>query len=319
MFLTLSASLYPTLATFLLAGSFAVSTGSFAPAAVLHPLSTAGQPGMMDDHPARASLLAEHTAFVPGTTTRIGIFMEMQPEWYTYWDGQNDSGFAAEVVLDLPEGFTAGEILWPAPKRKISPGDILDHVYEREVLLMIPITVAADVPARQRATISAQVDWLVCREACIPGGAKVSVTLPVETAGAPLQAGRRAELFTRTTQRLPRPLPELNSPISYTRNGDLLSLVAPGASKIAFYPANDCAPLENPLRNAQADGPGLDLSLSRPEQSTRIVGVVEVWTRPAESGTGQPLSQAWWFDTDPPAPPAGEKPAQPGAAPAASE
>ncbi len=57
---------------------------------------------------------------------------------------------------------------FPAPRR-LPLGPLMDFGYEDEVLF--PMTLSADstLKAPSTAPLSAHVDWLVCREVCIPG------------------------------------------------------------------------------------------------------------------------------------------------------
>lgn len=263
---------------------------AFASATLIAAAAT--QPWDDADHPAQASLIAEHTALTPGAVTRVGILFELERDWHLYWDGQNDSGFAPEINLSLPDGFSAGKVLWPAPKRKISPGDVLDHIYEHQVLLMIPIEVPAAAQGGEKIDISAEVDWLVCREACIPGSAQLALTLPVAASGAEPQPSRSAPYFARATERLPKPLPAKKAPVAVDRVGASYTFTSPKAVRTAFYPANECARLRNVLTDGEAEKNTLTLRLGRPDESDRLVGILEIWTGPR-------ASTVWWIDTSP--------------------
>ena len=64
-------------------------------------------------------------------------------------------------------GITAGAMQYPAPRR-LPLGPLMDFGYEDEVLF--PMTLSADSTLKVPSTaqLSAHVNWLVCREVCIP-------------------------------------------------------------------------------------------------------------------------------------------------------
>ncbi|HEX9189694.1 MAG TPA: protein-disulfide reductase DsbD domain-containing protein [Vicinamibacteria bacterium] len=146
----------------------------------------------------RASLLAEADAVVPGQPLTVGIRLQMDEGWHTYWRNPGDSGLPTRARWELPEGFAAGEIRWPYPIR-FETGPLVSYGYEREVLLPVEIRVPV-APGLREARIAARVDWLECLEACVPGRADLSLVLPVRAAKA---AGPHAALFAEARRRLP--------------------------------------------------------------------------------------------------------------------
>ncbi len=119
----------------------------------------------------RATLISEQASFVPGQTTYLGLHMDLDDEWHTYWKGVNVTGYPVVIETEVPEGWTVGETLWPAPKRYESPGGILDHVYEHEATLIIPIHVSESAEAgTERRCGWTPSGWSAARPAS-PGGA----------------------------------------------------------------------------------------------------------------------------------------------------
>jgi hypothetical protein len=85
-------------------------------------------PGGDDRQHASVELIADQTAITPGGVFLLGVTFDIEEGWHLYWDGKNDSGFPISVDLSLPEGFTREAIRWPAPVRKVSPGDIIAEI-----------------------------------------------------------------------------------------------------------------------------------------------------------------------------------------------
>jgi thiol:disulfide interchange protein DsbD len=150
-------------------------------------------------HHVKASLVAESDAAQPGTPLVLGLRLQMDPSWHTYWRNPGDAGLPTRVKWELPEGFVAGELQWPHPIR-FNTGPLVSYGYEHDVLLPVEIQVPATL-ASTPVRLTASVSWLECQEICLPGKAELSLSLPVRASAAP---GPSAALFEETRRRLPR-------------------------------------------------------------------------------------------------------------------
>jgi len=183
----------------------------------------------------RASLVAETDAVRPGRTLTLGIRLQMEKGWHTYWRNPGDSGLPTRVRWQLPPGFEAGEILWPYPVR-FATGPLVSYGYEREVLLPIEVRVPASVPGRE-VRIAGRVDWLECLEVCVPGKAELSLSLPVRGEAAPAP---HAALFAEARRRLPVKDPSWRFSASLAGPTVTLALRPPRPAELKsawFYPA----------------------------------------------------------------------------------
>lgn len=234
------------------------------------------------DDVVRARLVSETPGIRLGSdVTWIGVAFEIRPGWHLYWNGRNDSGAAPEIKLTLPEGFVAGKALWPAPKRLVLGGEILDHVYEDRLTVLIPIQAKLDpTQAIREARIEAELTWMVCEDVCLLGGATVSTTLPVESASGKPPRSADAKLFEQARQRLPQPLPAEGMPFTLEWADGAAVIVAPGAERVSFYPGNDAAGFESFLRDGEAKGDRLVLKRNPfTDGPVCLAGVLEI-TRP---------------------------------------
>lgn len=224
-----------------------------------------------------ARLIASHDAITPGEPMLLGVFLDIEEGWHTYWDGKNDSGFPVSVNLHLPEGFKAEPMLWPAPEREVLPGEILDHVYTREVTLVIPITPPSSLEPGQRVRLSADLEWLVCdKDGCIPESAEVELELPVARAGEARRASREARLIKLAHARIPKPLTPETRGVELAWEVGALVVRADRASEILFYPKSECPDLIDPIRGALAHGERLTLSFKPDDDRGTVSGVIEV-------------------------------------------
>jgi thiol:disulfide interchange protein/DsbC/DsbD-like thiol-disulfide interchange protein len=160
----------------------------------------------------RASLLADTTAVVPGKPFLVGLRLQMEPHWHTYWQYSGDAGLPTKITWQLPAGFTAGPIQWPLPEKISSAGDIENYGYSDEVLLLTEITPPAQV-APGNLTFKAKAEWLVCAQICVPGSKELDLTLP--SGGTPQPDN--AALFAKYRALLPHPYAEPAARFGVTR------------------------------------------------------------------------------------------------------
>lgn len=150
-----------------------------------------------------AELLPETLHAVPGETLWTALRLDHAPGWHTYWLNPGDAGLPTTIAWTLPEGVTAGEIVWPVPERFDLPGDVVDFGYTGEIFLLVPLQVPAGFDG-DTLSASAEVKWLECEEICIPGGAVVPLDVPVSASSpAPVNAAASAG-FAQTRAVLPR-------------------------------------------------------------------------------------------------------------------
>ena len=142
-------------------------------------------------------LVANVEAVAPGQTFMVGVLMKMAPGWHTYYREPGDSGLATSIQWELPKEFTApvSELQWPEPMKESETGGFKVNVYKGEVLLSATVTAPSSISGSQ-VELGAMVKWLACKESCIPGKAKVALSLPVAHGGQG-QVGKDAKLFAK--------------------------------------------------------------------------------------------------------------------------
>lgn len=177
-----------------------------------------------------ASLEAATENLVPGTTVEVAVVMDMKNKWHTYWRNHGDSGGPTEITWELPEGFSAGEIHWPTPERYNVEG-LISFGYEGTAALLVPIQVPEGLEPGSTVELKAKVDWLECKDTCIPGGQQVSLTLPVATT-----PGNANPLFQGYEAAIPKAA-DAEVTATKTDNGFQLSLPFPvEATPAAYFP-----------------------------------------------------------------------------------
>ncbi|MCY3790453.1 MAG: protein-disulfide reductase DsbD family protein [Gemmatimonadetes bacterium] len=158
-----------------------------------------------DDHPVKANFLADVDAVAPGQSFRLGIELTMEEKWHTYWLFSGDAGLPIEVEWQLPADVATGPLQWPLPNKFEEQGELVVYGYADEVLLMAEATAPQALAAGDTLHFGAEVSWLVCRELCIPGGASLTLALPVAAVGKP--SAQQAQ-FDRYAAQVPGALDE---------------------------------------------------------------------------------------------------------------
>jgi thiol:disulfide interchange protein len=164
--------------------------------------SRAGGPPDPNDL-VKAGLVAESTSLAPGSTLWVDLHLRIEPGWHVYWRNPGDSGLPTGIDWRLPSGFSAGSIHWPVPEHFVQSG-IGNYGYAGSADLLVPITVPEEVAIGDTAVLAAEASWLACAEICIPGGAGLSLSLPV-AAGPPGPDPAAATLFAAVRRQLPFP------------------------------------------------------------------------------------------------------------------
>ncbi len=180
----------PLSALFLLA-SCALSSGAIAQNSPKNTVTT---------EQVQAELMAHAPDGVdPGKTVWVGLQLQHQPDWHTYWKNSGDSGLATSLSWTLPTGVLAGDIAWPLPV-KIPIGNLANYGYDNTVLLPVPLTITPDFKPsvlNPELEIKLRASWLVCKIECVPQDGDFVLHVPVKGStamqGAAFDAAFRAQ------------------------------------------------------------------------------------------------------------------------------
>lgn len=209
------------------------------PAGPVRPTGPVPDPAMAADH-LKVGLVAEHSSLAPGESVLAGIQLKIEDHWHVYWKNPG-IGDPVGITWTLPDGWTAGPILWPTPST-FSLGGIVTYGFEGHLVLPVELRAPADAPPG-KVELQGSVTWLVCHEECVPGDAELTLTLQV--AAGKREWSPHAPLFTAARERWPKPLP------AGTRAGAavdgkqiVLQLQGDGpwkaaATKLYFYPEKE--------------------------------------------------------------------------------
>lgn len=155
---------------------------------LLQGLPGQSAPVEVDTGHVKARLVASAAQVRPGERITLGLHQQIIAHWHTYWLNPGDSGLATTIAWQLPPGASAGAIEWPVPHR-IDIGPVTNYGYDGAVTLLTAIEVPKDAKPGSAFPVNAKVNWLVCREVCIPQKVELSLSLPVVASGVPPTGG----------------------------------------------------------------------------------------------------------------------------------
>ena len=128
-------------------------------------------------------LISENRSVTDGKPFTVGLHIHHFAGFHTYWKNPGMVGLPTSIDWELPEGFTASEMLWPYPQ-KTHMGEYPCYGYERDVTLLVTITPPAKL-TEISVTLKAEATWMACAKGCFPGFQTFKMTLLVSAAPIP--------------------------------------------------------------------------------------------------------------------------------------
>ena len=104
----------------------------------------------------------------------IGLEYQMQPGWKTYWKSPGDGGFAQNISWENSSNISDVKILWPTPIKFEILG-LTSLGYQDNVTFPLKIEIENEF---QDINLDLHVNYLICKEICIPGDARIFLDIP---------------------------------------------------------------------------------------------------------------------------------------------
>ena len=244
-------------------------------------------------------LIADQQTLTPGSSFRLGVHFTPEPGWHIYWKNPGDSGLAPRFAWESSGGVAVDAPLWPYPK-KIAVGPLVNYGYD-EVLLPFPATFSAPPPRATSTTVTVSMQYLVCKDECLPGEAQLELTLPIsKTASAPSEYER---LFAIAEKNIPTALDRVSIAVEEQQDRIIVALIPleprffPAA--ITFFPEDPRVISNSAPQEVSLDSGALRVSLKRDpnrrDSIRRLRGVL--YSPQGWSESGEP--KAIEIDTNP--------------------
>ena len=101
----------------------------------------------------------------------IGIKMDMQKNWHTYWKNPGDSGGPIKLEWETDQDIEISEIRWPRPEL-IPYEPLMTYGYKDFVIFPFKYTKEGN----QNSKIKLSVDFLICDDICVPEKALIETS-----------------------------------------------------------------------------------------------------------------------------------------------
>ncbi len=209
-------------------------------------------------HPVEIELVALNENLQRGSAdqqieTQVGVLFHIQPGWHIYWKNSGESAVPTKVHWRVSNGWSTGDLLWPAPQRFIERGGIITYGYKKEVLLSSSIIAHAPEAYDEDAIeIEASTSWLVCKDICIPGEAKAQVK--IQLTDTPSTPSRKSEVFSKYSKLHPTSVSKWRQLVDTTVGLEVVPSRHSVPAGVEFTMALEfqgLAPLEEPYKHIQ--------------------------------------------------------------------
>ncbi|QWC56095.1 thiol:disulfide interchange protein [Erythrobacter sp. 3-20A1M] len=148
-----------------------------------------------------------------GRERTYALVFDPEPGWHGYWRNPGDAGLPMHLEWNWPSDWI-GELQYPVPQQLVI-GGLMNHVYEHEYAVLVPVEMPRGAQAGGREPLSVKARWLACTDRiCVPE----SATLVARDARG---SGAR---FARWQAAIP---PLLDRAARFDAQGDALALAIP--------------------------------------------------------------------------------------------
>ena len=103
----------------------------------------------------------------------VGVRLQMQDGWHTYWENPGDSGSPFEANWSTDDGVIVENVQWPTPVTIPYP-PLMTYGYEGDIVFPFQVFRSQETELK---TISVDFNFLICADICIPESASLSLDL----------------------------------------------------------------------------------------------------------------------------------------------
>jgi thiol:disulfide interchange protein DsbD len=180
------------------------------------------------------------TPVVPGEHLEVAVVFSMQDDWHIYWTNPGDAGMSPYFDWRLPAGVTLLDRKTPVPERYRESG-ITTFVHNDIAVYLFTFSTSEALP--EDITLGLSIEWLECREVCLPGRDSLDIQLTAEEPAPEVQEMRKRAM-------LQYPRRETDIQASVRLQGDQLVMTMPSND---YSQVVDFFPLEEFIYDLNAD------------------------------------------------------------------
>ena len=160
--------------------------------------------------PYRIQLLSPYKKIKKGEPFPIGVFIQLDPGWHSYWSHAGDFGKAPTVKWPVPKGIRITPKPFPRPERHAYSLEAesasrkersYSFIYKKEFLILFEALVEKSYPS-SHVNIPLDMEWFICEEICVSKLSQASLDLEISSDFEDLPGAR--ELFQKWEEQLPK-------------------------------------------------------------------------------------------------------------------
>ncbi len=199
-----------------------------------------GGPGPVKAQHLTVEMVSAGPAIARGGKQTVGFVFAMEAGWHVYWRNAGFAGYPPRVTWTLPAGVTAGALQFPAPER-LTLDTTADYGYEDATAYPVSLEAASNAKPDKTGNVhvAANLNWLVCKQVCIPGKATLGLDLKLVPAGTNVShEGEGVGALGAALKQMPKPLPANYKFTAISSGNDLVLTVTTGTrpQDAEFYP-----------------------------------------------------------------------------------
>jgi len=163
-------------------------------------------PIVNQDH-VKVRLISEATGIQPGGVLPIAVRFEIEKEWHIYWRDGGSTGLPTTVEFKVPPGWRVSPLRFPTPIGHAEEFGEKSFILEGTPMLLTELHAPADAKPGTKLLVEADASWLVCKQMCVKGDAKLTLEVPIVAADTKIESVN-ADTFKKARRALPIPLAE---------------------------------------------------------------------------------------------------------------
>jgi len=133
------------------------------------------------NQPYQIKLISPFKDIQKDTPFPVALWIQLKPNWYTYWSHPGDFGKALKANWNAPPYIKISSPIFPSPQRytyKIGDQNYSSFIYKKEVL--IPFEVLVDEQYNNKEVLLLlDLEFFICKDICISKKEKLSLNLPI--------------------------------------------------------------------------------------------------------------------------------------------
>ncbi|AFL87918.1 thiol:disulfide interchange protein [Terriglobus roseus DSM 18391] len=168
-----------------------------------------GGPGPVKAQHLTVEMISAGPQIAASGKQTVAFVFSMETGWHVYWRNAGFAGYPPRVKWTLPTGITTGDLQFPAPDR-LPLDTTVDYGYEDSVAYPVTVEAAPKLKpdAKGNVHLTAKLDWLVCKEVCVPGKADLGLDLKLMPAGTQVSHdGETVGELGAALKSMPKPIP----------------------------------------------------------------------------------------------------------------